>query len=238
MKNKSVVDNKEKYNKYIELNSMCYDDAIKNDKRTIFEYYLFLIERKNIILYSFYFINDYNSMIIKSSIFSLSFIINYLINFGFFNEEVIHKIYKLDGKYDIIYFIPKILISFIISYIITRILQYIVLSERYIFQIKKEISLSSAKDISKKVKKKLFIKYVLFFIFTFILLIFSWILLSSFGSVYQNTQIIILYNTLISFGMNICYTIIYNIFPAITRINSLKLKRKHRYQLSKLLQIL
>ena len=217
---------------------MSYEDAIKNDKRTLFEYYLFLIKRKNIILYSFYPMNDYNSMIIKSCIFSLSFTINYIINFGFFNEEVIHKIYKLDGKYDVTYFISKILISFIISYIITRILQYIALSERYMFQIKKEISLSSAKDISKNVKKKLFKKYILFFISKFILFIFSWILLSSFSAVYQNTQIILLYNSLISFAMNMGYTLIFNIFPAKFRINSLNSKKKHRYQLSKLLQIL
>ena len=237
-KNKHIIDNKEKFNKYIELNYLSYEDAIKNDKRTIIEYYLFLIKRKNIILYSFYPMNDYNSMIIKSCIFSLSFSINYLINFSFFNEEVIHKIYKLDGKYDVAYFILKIIISFIISYIITRILQYIVLSERYIFQIKKEISLSSAKDISKKVKKKLFIKYILFFIFSFILLIFCWLLLSSFSAVYQNTQIILLYNSLISFAMSICYTLIFNIFPAIDRINSLKSKRKYMFKLSRLLQIL
>ena len=236
--NPTVIDNKEQFNKYIELNSLSYEDAIKNDKRTIFEYYLFLIKRKNIILYSFYSMNDYNSMIIKSCIFSLSFSINYLINFCFFNEEIIHQIYILDGKYDIIYFISKIIISFIISYIITRILQYIVLSERNIFQIKNEISLSSAKDISKKVKKKLINKYIIFFIFSFILLIISWLLLSTFGAVYQNTQIFILYNTLISFAITICYTFIYNIFPAIERINSLNFKRKHRFELSKLLQIL
>ena len=182
--------------------------------------------------------NDYNSMIIKSCIFSLSFSINYLINFHFFNEEIIHQIYILDGKYDVIYFISKIIISFIISYIITRILQYIVLSERNIFQIKNEISLSSAKDMSKNVKKKLINKYILFFIFSFILLIICWVLLSSFGAVYQNTQKFIFYNTLISFAMAICYTLIYNIFPDIERINSLNFKRKHRYELSKLLQIL
>ena len=237
-KNTPIIDNKEKFNKYIELNSSSYEDAIKNDNRTIFEYYLFLIERKNIILYSFYPMNDYNSMIIKSCIFSLSFSLNYLINLAFFNEEIIHKIYKLYVKYDVKNFISKILISFIISYIITRIIQYIVLSERYVFQIKKEISLSTAKDLSEKVKKKLFLKYILFFIFSFILLIFCWLFLVSFSAVYQNTQIILLYNTLISFAMCICYTLIYNIFPAIERINSLKLKRKHRYQLSKLLQIL
>ena len=136
--------------------------------------------------------------------------------------------------------ISKILISVIISYIITRILQYIVLSERNILQIKKEISLSSAKDISQKVKKKLIKKYILFFIFSFILFIFFWLLLSSFSAVYQHT-VFILYNSLISFTMSICYTFIFNIFPAIVRINSLNSKTKYRkymFKLSKLLQIL
>ena len=236
--NENIKDNKEKCNKFIELNSLSYEDAINDDKRTIFEYYLFLIKRKNIILYSFYPTDDYNSMIIKSCIFSLSFTINYLINFAFFNEETIHKIYKLDGKYVVKYFMPKILISFIISYIIILILQYIVLSERIIYQIKKEISLSSVKDLSQKVKKKLIKKYVLFFIFSFLFLIFCWFLLSSFSAVYQNTQVIILFNTLISFGMSICYTFIFNIFPAIIRIYSLSSKSKYMFKISKILQIL
>ena len=240
-RDKPIINNKGKFNKFIEFNSLSYEDAINYDKITIFEYYLFLIKRKNIILYSFYPMNDYNSIIIKSCIFILLFSINDAINFAFFNEEVIHKIYELDGKYDVKYFISKILISFIISYIITRILQYIILSERNILQIKKEISLSSAKDISQKVKKKLIKKYILFFIFSFILLIFFWLLLSSFSAVYQHTEVFILYNSLISFTMSICYTFIFNIFPAIVRINSLNSKTKHRkymFKLSKLLQIL
>ena len=236
--NELIKVNQENCNKYIELNSLIYEDAINDDKRTILEYYLFLIKRKNIILYSFYSMNDYNSMIIKSCIFSLSFSINYLINFTFFNEEIIHKIYKLDGKYVVKDFMSKILISFIISYIITRIIQYIVLSERIIYQIKKEISLSSEKDLSKNVKKKLIKKYVLFFVFSFIFLIFCWILFSSFSAVYQNTERIILYNTLISFGMNIFYTFIFNIIPAIIRIYSLSTKSKYMFKLSKILQIL
>ena len=166
------------------------------------------------------------------------YFLNYLINFAFFNEETIHKIYKLDGKYVVKYFMPKILISFIISYIIILILQYIVLSERIIYQIKKEISLSSVKDLSQKVKKKLIKKYVLFFIFSFLFLIFCWFLLSSFSAVYQNTQVIILFNTLISFGMSICYTFIFNIFPAIIRIYSLSSKSKYMFKISKILQIL
>ena len=240
-KNESITNNKEKFNTYIELNTLDFEKAINYDKRTIFEYYLFLIKYKNIILFSFYPMNDYNSIVIKTCIFSLSTAILYTINFSFFNETIIHKIYKLDGKYDILYFIPKIIISFIISYIITRIIQYIFLSERFIIQIKKQKNLSLAKKLSKKVISDLYLKYILFFMFSYILLLFLWFLLSSFSAVYQNTERIILYNTLISFILSNCYTLAFNIIPAIIRIKSLNLKDKNKklmFRISKVLQLL
>ena len=110
------------YNDY-ELNCLDYKQAILFDKRTCFEYYISLIKRKNIIIFSFFPINDFNSMIIKSCIFSLSFSIYYAVNFIFFTDNIMHKIYEEGGKYDIIFFLPKIAISFFASYYLTTIIQ-------------------------------------------------------------------------------------------------------------------
>ena len=93
-------------------------------------------------------------------------------------------------------FIPKIAISFAASYYITIIIKIIFLSERNINQVRKQITSSLANSISEKVRKNLIIKYIIFFILGLIFLVFFWMLLSSFGAVYPNTQIFIFKNAL------------------------------------------
>ena len=226
------------YNDF-ELNSFDYIKAVLYDKRTCFQYYLSLIKRKNLIIFSFCPIKDYNSIIIKSCIFSISFSIYYAINFAFFNDEIMHDIYEVGGKYDIIYFIPKIIISFVASYYIAIIIKIIFLSERNIIQVRKELTAYFAENISDKVKKNLVIKYVIFFILGLIFLGFFWMLLSSFGAVYPNTQIFIFKNTLISFAMSLIYPFFIVIFPCLFRMCSLKSNNSEcMYKVSKFLQML
>ena len=77
--------------------------------------------------------------------------------------------------------------------------------------------------------------------FSYIVLLFLWFLLASFSAVYQNTERIILYNTLISFILSNSYTLAFNIIPAIIRIKSLNSKdkdKKFMFKISKFLQIL
>ena len=106
---KNIISNKTKlfFNSY-ELNTFDYRNALLYDKRTCFQYYCDLLRTKNIILFSFCPIKDYNSIFIKICIFTLSFSIHYAINFAFFDDDMLHKIYETGGLYDFIYFIPKI----------------------------------------------------------------------------------------------------------------------------------
>ena len=228
------------YNDYV-LNTFDYRNAVLYDKRTCFQYYLSLIKTKNPILFSFCPRKDYNSMIIRTCIFSLSFSIYYAVNFAFFDDNIMHKIYEVGGKYDILFFIPHISISFIVSYYITTIIKIIFLSERNINQVRIQHEVSIAYNISDKEKKNLIIKYTIFFILGLIFLFFFWMLLSSFGAVYPNTQMFIFKNALISFSMSLFYPLIINIFPCFFRRCSLNSKKKDNecmYKLSKFLQVL
>ena len=224
-----------------ELNTMDYSQAILYDKRNFCKYYISLIKTKHPLLFGFCPINDYNTIIIKSCIFFLSFGVYYAINFLFFNEEIIHKIYEEGGKYDIIYFIPQIMISFAISHIITIIIKFIFLSERNLRQIKILMASKKENDIINKVERKLIIKYVIFFIMGIIFLFVFWIFLSSFGAVYQNTQIVLVKNTMISFSISFIYPFFINVLPCIFRIISLSNGKKNSeciYNASVLLQLL
>ena len=235
--NKSLKNKKITFNDF-ELNSFSYENAILYDKRSFCDYYLSLLKSKHPILFSFCPIKDYNTMIIKTCIFSLSLAIYYTINFSFFDNNDIHRIYKNGGKYDIVDFLPKIIIAFFISYFICVVIKYIFLSERNILEIKKQPSLSLANNIARKVKKNLVIKYIIFFILGIIFLMFFWMLLSSFGAVFQNSQIFVFKNTLISIGISLIYPFFINIFPCIFRILSLNSKSKYLFKFNKFLQII
>ena len=216
-----------KFNDY-ELYSLTYKEALQYDKRTFTQYYMSLLKAKHPILFSFIPVVDYNSMIIKVCLFFLSFSIYYVTNALFFNKSTIHQIYEDNGEYNLGYSFPQILYSFVISYIISTLIKYWILSERNIIQIRIEPSLLSAKNKIEKVKRDIVIKHIIFFVISILFLIFFWYYLSSFGAVYQNTQIYLIKNTIFSFLISLLYPIIVNIIPAIIRILSLSDTNKDR----------
>ena len=229
---------KSNFNDY-ELNNMSYQEAIIYDKRSCCGYYISLIKIKHPFYFGFCCINDYNVFIIKSSMFFLSFAICFAVNFFFFNEEIIHRLYELGGKYDILFFIPKISISFSIYHILTIIIKLIFLSERNLLEIKKQKTLISASGKSYRVLSCLRIKYIFYFLLGIIFIGIFWLFLSSFSAVYQNTQIILLKNTLICFSISFVYPFFINIYPCLFRICSLSGKNiKCLYNLSKIFQLI
>ena len=244
--NKSIKQNKllEKYNQQTnsvdyELNSFSYSDAIKYDKRTFFNYYFSLIKTKQLLLFSFCPIKDYNSRIIKIDLFFLAFSIYCFINCIFFDEPTIHKIYKEEGVYNFNFFILHILYSFIISHTLYTIIKYFSLSEKNICEIKKEKSIELSNDKVSNVKRCLIIKYICFYAISLVFLFFFWYYLSSFGAVYRNTQIFLIKNILISFSFSLFYPFIINILPGVLRIYSLyDPNRICVYKLSKIIQYL
>ena len=212
------------YKKFIdyELNTFPYQTALINDKRTFFQYYISLIRKNHPLLFSFCPNKDYNVYIFKFNLFFLSFSFYYFINSLFFNGQIIHEIYADKGHFKFIYLLPYILLSFFISYILSLIVKFIFLSERNIYEIKLEKSIQKANDKAEKIKKILIIKYIIFFIVGSIYLLLTWYFLSSFGAVYQNTQIYLIKSTLMSFGISLVYPLIFNFIPTFLRISSLK----------------
>ena len=69
-KEQKIVKPAEFYND-TELNSLSYKEALIIDKRNYFQYYLSLIKKKQILIFTFYITNDYNSIIIKICLFFL-----------------------------------------------------------------------------------------------------------------------------------------------------------------------
>ena len=246
MKNSTFVTvfEKEKINKYnatshfydCELNLFSYKEALKLDRRTLIQFYISLIKSKHPIYFSFIPVKDYNTIIVKISLFLLSFIIYFIINNFLFTKSNIHTIYVNQGIYKISNQKTQIIISFIISHIICTIIKYFSLSEKEIFKIKYEVNLNELTDKIDKVKKCLVIKYAAFYTMGFAFFIFCWYYSSSFCAVFKNSQKFLIINTIISFSISLIYPFLINVIPSILRIVALKRNKNCLFNISQILK--
>ena len=225
-----------------EMNNLSYKLALKLDNRTYCSYYLSLIKTKHILIFSFYNNkNDYNSKIIKIDLFFVGIIIELFINALFFSDETMHKIYKDEGVFNFIYQLPQIIYSIIISTALNAVIHMLALSEGNILNFKKNKKRKNLYTRVNKLTKFLRIKFILYFIFSIILLFFFWYYLSMFCAIYRNTQNHLIKDTLISFGLSLIYPFVIYLLPGIFRISALsdvKNKRHFIYNLSLFLQML
>ena len=152
-----------------------------------------------------------------------------------------HKIYDDEGKYDFIYNIPQIIYSLLISVIINLIIKFLSLSEKKVLEAKGE-KRKNSEDLDIKIKKLfkvLKIKFVLFFVITFIILIFYWFYITCFCAIYKNTQIHLIKDTISSFVMSLAYPFAIFFAPVIFRRIALKAEKMDRnlfYKFSQLLE--
>ena len=225
----------------MELNLLTYKLALNYDKRSFCQYYISLIKTKHNLIFSFFYSNDYNSKIMKMDLFIINFVIYFTVNAFFFNDDTMHKIYVDNGNFNVIYQLPQIIYSSLISIVFNTLLKLLALSESDILTLK---SKKENKDLYKKeedLNKKLQIKFVLYFIISTILLLLFWYYLSMFCAIYKNTQLHLIKDTLISFGLSLIYPFGINLLPGFFRIPSLSDKkgnRKYLYAISKILQMI
>jgi len=186
-----------------EINNLSYNEAIKFDKRGYIEYYFSLLRRKHIVIFSFYTDNDYNSKMIKISVFFFSFAVYLTVNALFYSDSTMHKIYEDHGKFNLIYQIPQIIYSTLISSVINLIVSTLSITEKNILSLKKEkINLENRElNMIKFIK----MKYVLFFIIIYLFLGLFWYYISCFCAVYKNTQKHLIKDSVISFALYLLY---------------------------------
>lgn len=101
------------------------------------------------------------------------------------------------------------------------------LTQKDILSLKLEVVRENLEQKKIKIKKSLLIKFILFFIISLIFLIFFWFYIASFCAVYRNTQIFLIYDTIISFGLSLIYPFGYYLMPGMFRIPALRNKNKN-----------
>ena len=213
-----------------ELNNLLYKDALIHDKRTLTKLYTDKLRKQQIIMFTFFAANDFNLIYMKIAKFIFD-ICGYLaMNVLFFFDESMHKIYLNYGKYDFIQQIPQILYSSVLSLFIDFIALYLIVTQKQIYEI---IKLRESDDKENKMKidhyyNVIRIKYILFFIFTFLIFVFYWYFIASFCAVYENTQIIFLKDFISSFITGMIYPFIISLVLSIFKKISLNDRKKKR----------
>ena len=224
-----------------ELNWLSYYDALIYDRRNFNGYYSSLIREKQLFIFSFFYVKDYNSSIIKKYIIFLSFAFHYTINAFFFSDSILHQIYIDRGKFQIIYQIPQIFYSSIISTYLVRILvRTLALTNKDVLDIKFQRDKNTAIYMEQKKYKYITIKFIIFFSLNFLLLGFFWYYLTCFNAIYKNNQTYLLENTIISFAFSLCFPFLINIVPAMLRncsLHSANNNNGYCYKISQITQL-
>ena len=223
-----------------EKNLLSYKLALKYDKRTYIMYYISLLKTKHSLIFSFFQNNDYNSKIVKIDLFFIGFSIYYTVNCLFFNDDTMHKIYETNCSFNVEYQISKIIYSSLISTILNILLKLLALSNDIIIEFKQKYSKKKFKLSKKKhLEKNLSSKFISYFILGYIFLLCFWYYIAMFGVIYKNTQIILIEDTLISFGLSLIYPFFIYLLPGFFRIPAISNPKKNKeclYNFSKLIQ--
>ena len=184
------------------------------------------------VIFTFITRDDHNITFVKYSKFFFLLCTDMAMNVFFFADETMHKMFLDYGKYNFIQQIPQIIYSTIISQLIEIFLCYLSLTDKYFYQIKnfRRISRYQLKRIIKFIQ----IKLILFFIFCSLIFIFYWYLITCFFTVYQNTQIAFIKDSILSFVLGIFTPFGIYLIPTLFRIIALKAVKSNYIYLYKL----
>ena len=216
-----------------ELNLLSYNIALKKDKRSYIQYYISLIRKNNLFIFTFFRNSDYNSKILKIFLLFFCFNSNFAANILFFDDSTMNKIY-IDG-YKFINHIAQIIYSALISNLINGVIKYISLSEKNILKLKTAKRIIKTNEVIRLMK----IKFAIFFIISFLLISFYLFYVSCFCGIYVNTQINLIKDNISSFILSQLYPFVISLMPGFFRLSALKDKKKNRkylYLFSKLIQ--
>ena len=228
--NKYYITNLKISQKDEDLQDMDFQEAINEDKRSFLRiYWCFLVDSQT-ILGTFLTENYLDLLIIKISFLLCNFQISFFLNALFYTDEYISDAYHNESILEFFTGLPKSIYSFVATLITTNLLRMLSSSKSELIQIIREKK--KHKDymnlINSKIKK-LRIKLIIYFILIFSLGLFFFYYVSSFCSVYRNSQKYWFIGCLESFLIDLLVTVIICILLAIFRYLAIMYKIKCLY---------
>ena len=219
-----------------ELNSLGFMKALKLDKRGYIQYYFSLLKTGHLVIKIFNH-TDYNSPMIKLFLCIFNFCMNFAVNALFFSDETMHKILEDEGEFNILYQLPQIIYSTVICFIFEYIIDFFALSEDTILEVKQEKKLGTVRRFAKTQWRSMEIKFIYFFIISFVFLGLFWYYVACFCAVYKNTQYHLIKDTLFSFGTGLITPLGVQLLPGLFRIPAIKRRNELMFLFSKIFQL-
>lgn len=166
--------------------------ARKRDKRSFFIFIRNMIIKKNIMVQTFYSVEETKPIILKIILFILQIQLFFLVNVCLFSNN---DITSLNQENNFIFYVKLSVTKAITSITIGKLLRFytgIFLVDKYtikeLIKLEKD-DISKLKEETKKLNKKAKIKYIIFTVLNTLIIIFIWIFVSSFNFAYPNIQI-------------------------------------------------
>ena len=184
-------------NEYLktEFDNMDFDDAIKYDNRTFFEYFCQKFNENQIIMDTFFNKENLKPIPIKILLLLLNIDLNFVVNGLFISEDYISELYHSNEKENFFSYFPRAISRFVYTTLVSTFIGIIIgcvfIEEKKIkhifkrekkdpLKLKYEISL-----ISKNIKKN----YIIFIIICFLISVFSWYYVNCFNNSYPAVKI-------------------------------------------------
>ena len=192
-----------------------------------------MLKRNHPVIFSFGCDNDYNSRIIKIFLFFFSLCVDLAVNALFFTDDTMHKIYEDKGQFNLIYQLPQIIYSALISGFINSLIRNLALSQDIIVELKLRNDNNNLKMKYSRLLRTLKIKFILFFILSFIILMLLVYYITCFCGIYANTQLHLIKDSLISLIASFIIPFGLCLIPGMFRIPSLRTRKPNRKLLYK-----
>lgn len=173
---------------------MDYEDAIFEEKRSFWKYFVERIKNKHILINSFFIMDHIQPKSIKILLFLMQIDLYFLVNAMLFNEDYISEIFNSDEEETFFSFVPRSINRYIYTTFVGTILNYFVkcffIKEKKFIRIlirseANNVVLNNELFIFTEKLKKL---YLTFIICCMITIIFSWYYISCFNNIYQYTK--------------------------------------------------
>ena len=219
-----------------ELNGLEYQNALEIDKRSYCEIYFSFLKKQNLLIFCLsYCTNDYNLNIMKFSLLMLQIIFFMTVSAFFFTDNTLNNIYENKNKFDIPFMMRQLMLTFLICLGVNLIFKILMRTDNKIIEIKQENE--NIKDGISSIK----CKFIFYFVFGNLILMFGWFYISCFCSVLNHTQIILIKCAAYSFGITFAYQFVICLLAPSFRVWALNSKNKDKkclYEVSKILSFL
>jgi len=224
-----------------DYDEMEYDDAVKNDKRSFWEFFVDRLKTKQMIADTFCNHNYIRPFSIKFLLFLLNIDLYFVVNGLFFSEEYIIELYHLEKEDKFFDFIPRSVSRFFYTTIVGVILDFIIdcifIEENKIKRIfirEKDNPMQLKYEISITIKT-IKTRYTIFISLCFFISVISWYYINCFNSSYPGVKIEWIKSSIVIIIIMQLLSCLLVLIDTLLRILSFKIKSERIYKFRQIL---